>query len=431
MERTERRTSRGLGITRVTASVLAGADLGAHAHGEERLTIGSASGNDLVLADRAVSRYHLELRRVAQGIEVVDLESTNGTMVGDLRLSRGVVPPGTTLLLGDTRVVVSDGEALELPLAAGESLAGLRGGSDVMRRLFAKIERAAASDVAVLLVGESGSGKERVARALHELGPRAVRPFVTVDCGALAPTLVASELFGHEAGAFTGATHRHVGAFERANGGTLFLDEIGELPDALQPTLLGVLERRRFRRLGGKDEISVDVRVVSATHRDVRGDVNRGRFRLDLFYRLAVVTLEVPALRERLDDLPLLVRGFLAELGADDAARTLLSPPALEAMHRHHWPGNVRELRNFVEATVAMGEAPPLHELPRDDGADPFAAVLDLPWKDARATIADALERRYLAHLLDRAKGNVSEAARLARMDRGHLTDLLRRHQLK
>jgi len=222
-----------------------------------------------------------------------------------------------------------------------------------------------------------------------------------------------------------------VGAFERANGGTLFLDEIGELPDALQPTLLGVLERRRFRRLGGKDEISVDVRVVSATHRDVRGDVNRGRFRLDLFYRLAVVTLEVPALRERLDDLPLLVRGFLAELGADDAARTLLSPPALEAMRRHHWPGNVRELRNFVEATVAMGEAPPLHELPRDDGADPFAAVLDLPWKDARATIADALERRYLAHLLDRAKGNVSEAARLARMDRGHLTDLLRRHQLK
>jgi DNA-binding NtrC family response regulator len=432
MERTERRTTRGLGITRVTATVLAGTDVGARADGEERLTIGSASGNDLVLADRAVSRYHLELRRVAQGIEVVDLESTNGTLVGDLRLSRGIVPPGTTLILGDTRVVVSDGEALELPLSAGESLAGLRGSSDVMRRLFAKVERAAASDVAALLVGESGSGKERVARALHDLGPRAARPFVTVDCGALAPTLVASELFGHEAGAFTGATHRHLGAFERANGGTLFLDEIGELPDALQPTLLGVLERRRFRRLGGKDEIAVDVRVVSATHRDVRGDVNRGRFRLDLFYRLAVVTLEVPALRERLDDLPLLVRGFLAELGADDAARALLSPPALEAMRRHHWPGNVRELRNFVEATVAMGEAPPLHASPHDgDEADPFAAVLDLPWKDARATIGDALERRYLAHLLERAKGNVSEAARLARMDRGHLTDLLRRHQLK
>jgi DNA-binding NtrC family response regulator len=416
----------------VTATVSAGIDRGARAHGEERLTIGSASGNDLVLADRAVSRYHLELRRVAQGIEVVDLESTNGTLVGELRLSRGIVPPGTTLTLGDTRVVVSDGEALELPLSAGESLAGLRGSSDVMRRLFAKIERAAGSDVAVLLVGESGCGKERVARALHELGPRSARPFVTVDCGALAPTLVASELFGHEVGAFTGASHRHLGAFERANGGTLFLDEIGELPDALQPTLLGVLERRRFRRLGGKDEIAVDVRVVSATHRDVRGDVNRGRFRLDLFYRLAVVTLEVPALRERLDDLPLLVRGFLAELGADDAVRALLSPPALEAMRRHHWPGNVRELRNFVEATVAMGEAPPLHAMRGDDGeADPFAAVLDLPWKDARAAVADALERRYLAHLLERAKGNVSEAARLARMDRGHLTDLLRRHQLK
>ena len=432
MERTERRTTRGLGITRVAAHVVAGPDLGVRAEGDERLTLGSASGNDLVLGDRTISRYHLELRRVPEGIEVLDLESTNGTHVGEVRLSRGIVPPGTTLSLGDTRVIVSDGEALELPLSAGESLAGLRGSSDVMRRLFAKIERAAASDVAVLLVGESGSGKERVARALHELGPRAARPFVTVDCGALAPTLVASELFGHEIGAFTGASHRHVGAFERANGGTLFLDEIGELPDALQPTLLGVLERRRFRRLGGKDELSVDVRVVSATHRDVRGDVNRGRFRLDLFYRLAVVTLEIPALRERLDDLPLLVRGFLAELGADDAARTLLSTPALEAMQRHHWPGNVRELRNFVEATIAMGEAPPLHAMVSDDAQnDPFAAVLDLPWKDARATIADQLERRYLERLLERAKGNVSEAARLARMDRGHLTDLLRRHQLK
>ncbi|MCA9611653.1 MAG: sigma-54-dependent Fis family transcriptional regulator, partial [Myxococcales bacterium] len=291
--------------------------------------------------------------------------------------------------------------------------------------------RAAASDVAVLLVGESGTGKERVARALHDLGPRVTRPFVTVDCGALAPTLVASELFGHEAGAFTGATHRHVGAFERAHGGTLFLDEIGELPEALQPTLLGVLERRRFRRLGGKEELSVDVRVISATHRDVRADVNRGRFRLDLFYRLAVVTLEMPALRERLEDLETLIEGFVAELGAMDRAAPLRAEPVLAALRRHHWPGNVRELRNFVEATLAMGEAPPLHAPLEADADDPFGAVLELPWKDARAQISELLERRYLAHLMTRCGGNVSEASRVARMDRGHLTDLLRRHGLK
>ncbi|MCB9624177.1 MAG: sigma 54-interacting transcriptional regulator [Polyangiales bacterium] len=429
MERTERRAARGLGIESLAVRVTAGPDAGARAAGDETLTVGSASGNDLVLRDPTVSRYHLELRRVPEGVEVVDLGSTNGTSVNEVRLLRGVVRPGAALTLGDTRLELLPGEEKELPL--GASLAGLRGSSPVMRRLFAKVERAAASDVAVLLVGESGTGKERVARALHDLGPRVTRPFVTVDCGALAPTLVASELFGHEAGAFTGATHRHVGAFERAHGGTLFLDEIGELPEALQPTLLGVLERRRFRRLGGKEELSVDVRVISATHRDVRADVNRGRFRLDLFYRLAVVTLEMPALRERLEDLETLIEGFVAELGAMDRAAPLRAEPVLAALRRHHWPGNVRELRNFVEATLAMGEAPPLHAPLEADADDPFGAVLELPWKDARAQISELLERRYLAHLMTRCGGNVSEASRVARMDRGHLTDLLRRHGLK
>ncbi len=431
MERTERRGAHGLGIRSLEVRVSSGPDAGARGRGDERLTIGSAEGNDLVLRDPTVSRYHVELRRGARGVEVIDLGSTNGTFVGDVRLERGTVRPGARLSLGDSTLELSDGEATELPLGHDATLAGLRGQSPAMRRLFAKIERASASEVAVLLVGESGSGKERVARALHELGPRARGPFVTVDCGALAPTLVASELFGHEAGAFTGATHRHLGAFERAHGGTLFLDEIGELPEALQPTLLGVLERRRFRRLGGKDEVAVDVRVISATHRDVRGDVNRGRFRLDLFYRLAVVMLEVPPLRERIEDLEPLIAGFLAELGAPEHAPTFRAEPVLAALRRHHWPGNVRELRNFVEATVAMGEAPPLHAAAGESEDDPFAAVLELPWKEARARISDALERRYLARLMERVAGNVSEASRVARMDRGHLTDLLRRHGLK
>ncbi|MEM9073219.1 MAG: sigma 54-interacting transcriptional regulator [Myxococcota bacterium] len=427
-ERTRERTTQGIPVQGIAVRVEAGPDAGNTASSEDRLTIGTAHDNDLVLTDPTVSRYHLELRRDGASIGVRDLESTNGTFVGSVQLREGKVAPGTTLTLGDSQVRIGDGARGSVDLHAGsESLGGLYGVSAVMRRLMAKIERASASDVAVLLTGESGTGKERVARALHTLGTRSKGPFVTVDCGALAPTLVASELFGHEPGAFTGATHQHQGAFERANGGTLFLDEIGELPEALQPVLLGALERRRFRRVGGRSEIAVDVRVVSATHREIRSDVNRGRFRLDLFYRLAVVHLEVPPLRERVDDIPLLLQHFLRELGADG---TLFDASAMAALERHRWPGNVRELRNFVEATVAMGEAPLLDD--RVDGqGDLIASVLDQPWRSARAAVVHALEARYLPHLMKRAKNNISAGARLAKMDRGHLTDLLKRHGLK
>ncbi|MBJ71582.1 MAG: hypothetical protein CMN31_09605 [Sandaracinus sp.] len=429
-QQTEQHGARGIPTRAVAVQVLEGADAGQRASGDARLTVGTASDNDLVLQDPTVSRYHLELRRGPHGIEARDLGSTNGTLAGALRLTEAAVPAGTVLTLGKTALRVDDGEAQELDLHDGTPLAGLRGRSPAMRHLMAKVKRASQSDVAVLLVGESGTGKERIAEALHQIGPRRRGPFVTVDCGALAPTLVASELFGHEAGAFTGAKARHPGAFERADGGTLFLDEIGELPESLQATLLGALERRRFRRLGGREEIAVDVRVVSATHRDVRADVNTGRFRLDLFYRLAVVTLEVPPLRARPDDIELLAEHFLQELGWQ-RPQDVLTPPVLEALRRHHWPGNVRELRNFVEATVAMGEPPELHGAVEGAGADPFAAVLERPWKDARAAIVGELERRYFGRLIERTEGNVSEAARVAEMDRGHLTDLLRRHGLK
>ncbi|HJL26798.1 MAG TPA: sigma 54-dependent Fis family transcriptional regulator [Polyangiaceae bacterium LLY-WYZ-15_(1-7)] len=429
-QQTEQHGARGIPTRAVAVQVLEGADAGQRASGDARLTVGTASDNDLVLQDPTVSRYHLELRRGPHGIEARDLGSTNGTLAGALRLTEAAVPAGTVLTLGKTALRVDDGEAQELDLHDGTHLAGLRGRSPAMRHLMAKVKRASQSDVAVLLVGESGTGKERIAEALHQIGPRRRGPFVTVDCGALAPTLVASELFGHEAGAFTGAKARHPGAFERADGGTLFLDEIGELPESLQATLLGALERRRFHRLGGREEIAVDVRVVSATHRDVRADVNTGRFRLDLFYRLAVVTLEVPPLRARPDDIELLAEHFLQELGWQ-RPQDVLTPPVLEALRRHHWPGNVRELRNFVEATVAMGEPPELHGAVEGAGADPFAAVLERPWKDARAAIVGELERRYFGRLIERTEGNVSEAARVAEMDRGHLTDLLRRHGLK
>jgi DNA-binding NtrC family response regulator len=309
-----------------------------------------------------------------------------------------------------------------------------------MRRLMAQVQKAAQADQSALVIGESGTGKELIARALHDLGPRAPRPFVTVDCGALTPTLVASELFGHEKGAFTGADRQHAGAFERADGGTLFLDEIGELPAALQSNLLGVLERRRFRRLGGRAEIAVNVRVVAATNRDLRADVNAGTFRLDLYYRLAVVVLGVPPLRERTDDVPLLVEHFLREAGHEGPVEKLVSPAAMRALAAHRWPGNVRELRNVIEATVAMGEAPVLHAAEAQSAAAPgggtalddaLAGLLALPYKDARASLLHEFESRYLRALLARAAGNVSRAAREAGMDRSHLTDLIQRHNLK
>jgi DNA-binding NtrC family response regulator len=422
--------SAGLPIRTLAVEIVEGADAGqARMAGSDTMTVGSAEGNDLVLGDATVSRYHLELQRRPDGILVVDAGSLNGTFVGAVRVERALVPPGTTLRLGKTTLRVGDGQNVTLELHRSEALAGLRGRAPVMRRLLLSVERAAQSDAAVLLVGESGTGKEVIARALHDLGPRAKGPFVTVDCGALSPTLVASELFGHERGAFTGADRQHLGAFERAADGTIFLDEIGELPAALQSNLLGVLERRRFRRLGGKQEISIDVRVVSATHRDLRAEVNSGTFRLDLYYRLAVVVMKVPPLRERADDVPLLVEHFLRECGHAGPVGELISPAAMHALMHHHWPGNVRELRNLIEATVAMGEAPPL------DGAPPAPAgrsqVADLPYKEARAQVLHEFEERYLRALLERTQGNVSQAAREARMDRSHLIDLLQRHKLK
>jgi DNA-binding NtrC family response regulator len=304
----------------------------------------------------------------------------------------------------------------------------------VMRALLARIDTAARSESPVLLQGESGTGKELIARALHERGPRAKKPFVTVDCGSLSPGLVTSELFGHERGAFTGADRRHVGAFERANGGTVFLDEIGELPLTLQANLLGVLERRRFRRVGSQEELNVDVRVVSATHRDLRAAVNGGQFRLDLFFRLAVVKLEVPPLRARLEDLELLIAHFMKEAGSEATVGQLFTPDVFATLRAHQWPGNVRELRNLVEATLAMGEAPPLETATPLPFTEASAAAIPGPektYKDARADVLHRFEKDYLGKLLTLTKGNVSAASRHAKMDRSHLIELLQRHGLR
>jgi DNA-binding NtrC family response regulator len=425
---------RYLPVRTVSVEVAAGPDRGARLEAaSEHVTVGSAPGNDLVLGDESVSRYHLELHAHEDGVALIDCGSTNGTRIGAVRIERAVVPAGTLVELGRTRLRVDGGGRALVELHGDDAFGALRGRTPVMRRLFARLEKAAQSDIAVLLVGESGTGKELIARALHERSPRAAGPFVTVDCGALAPSLVASELFGHERGAFTGAHEQRLGAFERTGGGTLFLDEIGELPGDLQSSLLGVLERRAFHRVGGDREIRVDVRIVAATNRDLRAEVNAQRFRLDLYYRLAVMTIEVPPLRERLDDIALLVRHFLEECGHAGDVEDVFSDETMADLQRHRWPGNVRELRNLVEATLAMGETirPSSEELRTAAKGETLTCVLDVPYGEARTRLLDEFEARYLRALLARAEGNVSQAARLADMNRSHLFTLLRRHGLR
>ncbi len=438
------RLSSHMPIRRLRVGVVSGADMGKTAEApSERLTIGTAEGNDLVLTDPAVSRYHLELAVREDCVAVTDLGSTNGTWIGSVRIERSLVPLGTEIGVGRSRLGLLAAEPALEELHPESVFGDLCGESQPMRRLMAKLTKVARSDAAVLIVGESGTGKELMARGLHDGGPRASAPFVTVDCGALSPALVTSELFGHERGAFTSAERSHVGAFERAQGGTIFMDEVGELPSELQTHLLGVLERRRVRRVGGTEDIPVDVRIVSATNRDLRSEVNVGRFRLDLYYRLAVVAVDVPPLRNRSGDVPLLLEHFLRELGHDGAVADTFSPDLVRRLEEHRWPGNVRELRNFVEAALVTGEVPflahsgirrttqpPRRQTSTYPGPGP-GFDLDRPYKDARSAVLARFEAQYLARLMERSGGNVSRAAREAAMTRSHLFELLRRNGLK
>jgi DNA-binding NtrC family response regulator len=431
-----------LAVSTLKAEVVDGPDAGRSTWtSEERLTLGTAKGNDLVLGDETVSRFHALVRWTNDGFLVVDQRSTNGTFVGGARLGEATVAPGTLVGLGRTRVRLLHGLAATVDLHDEPRLGAIIGNSTAMRRVMAWVQRAAASEASVLLSGASGTGKDVVARAIHELSSRASAPFVTVDCGALAPSLIASELFGHERGAFTGAERQHTGALEQAHGGTLFLDEIGELPRELQPALLGALERRSFRRVGGKTDVSVDVRVIAATNRNLREDINGGEFRLDLFYRLAVLTLELPALRERREDIPLLLAHFFESLGHKGEVTDVLPEDVMKAVVTHDWPGNVRELRNFAEATLALGQLarPPSGVATTVSGEtrvdDPNAMriddLLDVPFKKARQRALLAFEERYLSHLLGKTGGNVSQAARDAGLDRSYLFSLLRRSGLR
>jgi transcriptional regulator with GAF, ATPase, and Fis domain len=409
----------------------------------EFFRVGSHPGNNLVLTDPLVSRFHFSLARTATGFRISDTGSLNGTRVSGLRVRDADLSlPECRIELGDSLVRVRDlGAAGQAALSAGLSLGSLYGISVAMRRLFELVKRVAKSDSDVLVEGESGTGKELIATEIVRLGGRADRPLVIVDCGAVSPQLIESELFGHLRGSFTGATRDRAGAFEAADGGTVFLDEIGELPLDMQPKLLRALAAREVRRIGENRARKVDVRVIAATNRQLEREVNSARFREDLYYRLSVLTVRVPPLRERPDDVQLLVEHFLAERGASDKA-SLFTPEVMQQMARHDWPGNVRELRNYVERMVVLEDhleastmGAPSHRPPAP--SQPYVASqapdarTDLPFKEAKDLVIADFERAYLAELLRWAGGNVSKAARKAQLDRMHLHRLFQRYGLR
>jgi transcriptional regulator with GAF, ATPase, and Fis domain len=416
----------------------------------EFFRIGSHPANNLVLTDPLVSRFHCSLARSATGLRLTDSGSLNGTRVGGVRVRDADLPlPECSIELGESVVRVRDlGAVGQASVAPGLSLGSLYGVSLAMRRLFDLIKRFAKSGSDVLIEGESGTGKELIATEIVRLGGRADKPLVIVDCGAVSPQLIESELFGHLRGSFTGATRDRAGAFEAADGGTVFLDEVGELPLDMQPKLLRALAAREVRRIGENRVRKIDVRVIAATNRQLDREVNSGRFREDLYYRLSVLTVRVPPLRERLDDVELLVQHFLSERDALDKM-SLFSPEVIGQMASYDWPGNVRELRNYVERKVVLEhdlDGPDMASLgqglrsPRSPSGPPSepispssraAASVELPFKEAKDHVIADFERVYLTELLRWAGGNVSKAARKAQLDRMHLHRLFQRYGLR
>jgi transcriptional regulator with GAF, ATPase, and Fis domain len=396
-------------------------------------SIGHHESNDLVIEDPTVSRFHCEVKIEGGGARVRDLESRNGTVLDGVTVFDARLRDGSLLKIGRVTLRFELGtEQNRLPLSDRIAFGGLVGKSIAMRTSFALMERAAATDFTVLLEGETGTGKGEAAEAIHAASGRRDKRLIVVDCGAIPETLLESELFGHEKGAFTGATDKRIGAFEDASGGTIFLDEIGELPLELQPKLLRVLQNREIRRVGSNAWKPVDVRVIAATNRDLRAEVNAGRFRPDLYFRMAVVRIPLPPLRQRPDDLPLLVDAILHKIGANSADAALLRAPEFAAsLARAAWPGNVRELRNHLEQCLVYREPLPASDSAPATTEGTFAVDAHLPYAEARQRALAEFERRYMEALLQLHDGKVSEAAEVAQVTRVHLYRLMRRHGIK
>ncbi|HEX3759832.1 MAG TPA: sigma 54-interacting transcriptional regulator [Kofleriaceae bacterium] len=442
----------------------------------EEIRIGSMEDNDVVLGDDTVSRYHCRITQEDNGYVLIDQRSTNGTFINKVRIREAFLKPGSIVSVGQSQLrFTAREEEVEIVPSPSDRCAGLIGGNPRMREIYSIIEKIAPTATTVVIDGETGTGKEVVAQAIHSLSPRSRNDLVVFDCGAVPPNLIESELFGHEKGSFTGAVMTRQGLFEQADGGTLFLDELGELPLDLQPKLLRALEQREVRRVGSAKAAKVDVRIIAATNRNLEDEVRAGRFRQDLFYRLSVVRLHLPALHDRMDDIPLLVQHFL-EIGAfnrkpNAPAVRGVSREALLALQAYPWPGNVRELVNVVERAVSFCDndliqlsdlpdyirsakpPPPREIVPRRAATSPMSrdsaplvsmnpnAPAPAPpeellaegvtFKDAKERWVASFERDYILQLLRRNNGNISHAARAADIDRKYFRKLMKKYDIE
>jgi DNA-binding NtrC family response regulator len=397
--------------------------------------VGSDASNDLVLSDPSVSAAHFSIELDSAGFLLRDRGSTNGTFVDGYRVQAIYLPSTAQIAAGESRLRFStSADEVEIPLSNRTRFGDLLGHSAAMRQVFAILERVAATDTSILLEGESGTGKEVAARAIHDSSARREELFVAVDCGSLPASLIESELFGHAKGAFTGAMAARVGLFEEADGGTLFLDEIGELPLDLQPKLLRTLETRAVRRVGETKPSPINTRLIAATNRNLAQEVEAGRFRRDLFFRLSVIRLRLPPLRERREEIPRLVSHFMSLLGRDPSQR--LDDSTMEMLRNYCWPGNVRELRNAVERLVVLPGMTPEFYLDGASSMDASSASasgvpLDLPFHEGKRIWTERYEREYLGRLLAECKGNISEVARVSGLSRQSCHRLLSRYNLE
>jgi DNA-binding NtrC family response regulator len=408
----------------------------------ERITIGRHPDNDVSLPDPHVSSRHADIYFADGEYRIKDLGSTNGTFVDGRRVVEAPFSFGSNLKLGPfTLTLGARGEAEE-PLEAVEALTGLVdlvGTSRAMQRVYSLIRRAAKSDATVIIEGPTGSGKELAARAIHALSRRSTGPFSTVDCGSIPESLIESELFGHEKGAFTGAVGRRAGALEVGHGGTVFLDEIGELPLQMQPKLLRFLEERTLKRVGGTETIDINTRVIAATHRRLVDMVRDGIFREDLYFRLFIIPIALPPLTARTEDLPLLVRRFI-EQGAREAGLetedVTVPPEAMARLMSHPWPGNVRELKNVILRALVMADGPTLGP---EHIQFSLAATTSATGEEAEAALgvggADAgsladVEKRHIQAVLAECQGNKKAAAKKLGIALSTLYDKLKRYDL-
>lgn len=385
--------------------------------GQDPVIVGRNPACQVVVEDGKVSAVHAEFVATEQGVKVRDLGSRNGTYVHDVRIGEVCISSGCTLRMGATELQFEPLRPEKVEVPTIPSFGPLVGQSEAMRKIFDRFSKVSPTDLTLLIGGETGTGKELAAQAVHLASPRKDKPFVVVDCGSIPPSLAEATLFGHERGAFTGAVDRHSSPFHEADGGTIFLDELGELPLEVQPKLLRALAERRVKSVGGSSYKPFDVRVIAATRRDLVRAVNSGTFRSDLYFRVAQVKVELPSLRARVEDIPILVRSMLKDLGHEEAYQRVTNQQ-LERLMRYDWPGNVRELRNAVARQLALGDLASLQSGPDapSESQDVIEGVLerDLPLPRARQLVVDAFEKRYLERVLDRHDGNVTHAARAA-----------------